>query len=849
MAGALFGFNSEIPAFEDEDLSELDPTLTNLDDGNTYDELNDDTFGAGALEDDWELSHRKLTGINDEGTQGSQVTDWVREKDIEKRGPKPSRSRDEQSHLQEDFEDELNREEEILQQHLAKLVDDDDTDAITIPRTSTKYKDIKHPSGVNPIWDGSSPLSSPTSSSSINHLISPSSNIWGSPSKIDKENKNKGPVNTQRSPLDPLIKAESERKQKLRRPFSPAFEDDSIVTAIPPPGLLPPSRFMKKSPPVNAIRLEDLEKELTGDKSAPQQVPELPKEALRKTMIGQPPPGIPMPVMAPPGFRSPAPRMQTRPVLHHMFQTPRSSNSKQPIPPGMAGMPGILGPVPSPHLLRTPRTPVRARDPFSMMHTDPGRLMLRGGLLSNFPMSPQHARFSSPQLHNRRFQDLRQNFPRNQYDNRWFHDGRPPRQQDRSEHQHQFTDLERKIHNILTLCEDGPRKDDPYAGLMTRREKEWLIKIQLLQLTSNQPDLDDYYFQTYTRRKTSEEHVEQSEGVQLKLNVPEDNKEVRETTKMALPQFEREKRNYTPVDFQGSLGKVSSASVQHPRQMVDLTIVRNAKAPEQYKQGVTTPLKDTKKRSQVLITIEKGYDFLLNVESIDKKLIHVDGEERNKVVETRQIALTKLFNLFKLSTEECDKFDDELFVQFLFIQKGRNLLSRALSMFNKVEIEAVLMAISRNILLLIKRDSGDESLQNLIVPINRVSELISPPAVMRCLRSMVFAQSKSTNQGSPLSVVLVNQFGSAMFSALLGRAAVISNGLTESEDEMRKSWLNIVSQVSTEFQDIPVKQLGRNLDAAERLVALVSSSTDIQTRALLQEHLRLASSTKPEIET
>ena len=66
---------------------------------------------------------------------------------------------------------------------------------------------------------------------------------------------------------------------------------------------------MKKSPPVNAIRLEDLEKELTGDKSAPQQVPELPKEALRKTMIGQPPPGIPMPVMAPPGFRSPAPRM------------------------------------------------------------------------------------------------------------------------------------------------------------------------------------------------------------------------------------------------------------------------------------------------------------------------------------------------------------------------------------------------------------------------------------------------------------------------------------------------------------------------------------------------------------
>ena len=35
----------------------------------------------------------------------------------------------------------------------------------------------------------------------------------------------------------------------------------------------------------------------------------------------------------------------------------------------------------------------------------------------------------------------------------------------------------------------------------------------------------------------------------MRLNVPEDNKEVRETTKMALPQFEREKRNYTPGEF------------------------------------------------------------------------------------------------------------------------------------------------------------------------------------------------------------------------------------------------------------------------------------------------------------
>jgi len=86
-----------------------------------------------------------------------------------------------------------------------------------------------------------------------------------------------------------------------------SLQDDAIVTAIPPPGLIPPSRFMKKPPPVNAIKLEDLEKELTGESStAPQQVPEGPKQTPRKTMIGQPPPGIPRPMMTPPGLPSPA---------------------------------------------------------------------------------------------------------------------------------------------------------------------------------------------------------------------------------------------------------------------------------------------------------------------------------------------------------------------------------------------------------------------------------------------------------------------------------------------------------------------------------------------------------------
>lgn len=35
---------------------------------------------------------------------------------------------------------------------------------------------------------------------------------------------------------------------------------------------------------------------------------------------------------------------------------------------------------------------------------------------------------------------------------------------------------------------------DEYAGLMTNREKQWLLNIQLLQLNTGTPYFDDYYY-------------------------------------------------------------------------------------------------------------------------------------------------------------------------------------------------------------------------------------------------------------------------------------------------------------------------------------------------------------------
>lgn len=44
------------------------------------------------------------------------------------------------------------------------------------------------------------------------------------------------------------------------------------------------------------------------------------------------------------------------------------------------------------------------------------------------------------------------------------------------------------------------RSRDPYSNLMTQREKEWVAKIQMMQLQSTDPYLDDYYYQVSTAK-------------------------------------------------------------------------------------------------------------------------------------------------------------------------------------------------------------------------------------------------------------------------------------------------------------------------------------------------------------
>ena len=63
------------------------------------------------------------------------------------------------------------------------------------------------------------------------------------------------------------------------------------------------------------------------------------------------------------------------------------------------------------------------------------------------------------------------------------------------------------------------QSEDEYAGLMTQRDKQWIINIQLNQLKCDNPYVDDYYYTMYQARKEEKRNKDDNRaGNHLLLN-------------------------------------------------------------------------------------------------------------------------------------------------------------------------------------------------------------------------------------------------------------------------------------------------------------------------------------------
>ena len=253
-------------------------------------------------------------------------------------------------------------------------------------------------------------------------------------------------------------------------------------------------------------------------------------------------------------------------------------------------------------------------------------------------------------------------------------------QQQQHIHQQYLQQRQQFLHNSRQSHRyyDDDRNDDEYAGLMTQREKEWLIRIQQMQTELKDPYVDDYYYVTYISRK-----------IAAKAATDKENKT---TPSLVLPVRpkpvpEPETPKYIPVQFEGSLGKIQVSNVNCPRKLLDCKLNKTNVGPNETT-GDTKPItkSEVQKFRKLLLEIEKLYVVLINIDDEDKRIGALPEEARLPHLETRRQLCDKLFT--GITNETKDKINLEV----AQIKKGLALIFRSLNYLTDESHKAVIIS-------------------------------------------------------------------------------------------------------------------------------------------------------------
>uniref|UniRef100_A0A7N8XQ47 PAT1 homolog 2 n=1 Tax=Mastacembelus armatus TaxID=205130 RepID=A0A7N8XQ47_9TELE len=230
---------------------------------------------------------------------------------------------------------------------------------------------------------------------------------------------------------------------------------------------------------------------------------------------------------------------------------------------------------------------------------------------------------------------------------------------------------------------------------MTVKEKEWITRLQMIQLQSENPYLEDYYYQEYYRRieaKMAEEEL----GIRSRKEPP----------KLTTP-YIMKTESYTPVvHIEGSLGQVAVSTCYSPRRAIGAV-------------HAVQEQKDTRQqRLEVLSKLEKLFVALLEV------------EETEPPPPPRHSCFNQLlwysFNnmvVFILSNEFSQTFlsrdSGGDFLPFLLVSKGKKLLARLIPFLKHDSALTILHTVSFNLPTLMSRDT--EEVVGLCLVLNVIS--------------------------------------------------------------------------------------------------------------------------------
>ncbi|TRY76782.1 hypothetical protein TCAL_14765 [Tigriopus californicus] len=349
------------------------------------------------------------------------------------------------------------------------------------------------------------------------------------------------------------------------------------------------------------------------------------------------------------------------------------------------------------------------------------------------------------------------------------------------------------------LCRD----EDEFAGLMTGREKLWIINIQLSQLKCENPFVDDYYYTVFHQKQELAALAQESEG----NNNQDDDKENKQLKRdeegpqllLKAESTDSGKDEYIPVQFNNSLGKLQAHTVKAPRKNIDVDVVNT-----EVTEGTSTSQKDARNYKSILMELERIYSHIIEVEDSDKKLaaLPTNTDMRRLVSGERLDAVEKVTRALAMEGR---------LKKYLLVRKGKALLKRCFAWLSDPVIHLICCTLFPLLPLAIKRDREDKLLLQFWPDIKAHFRRTSPEILIQYM-TLLNAGGGSGSNSSPIpgsaktgSSTFKTALAHPLGVSMLASALQLLSERKGSEDEKR-STEEIAAQVGkavSEMKDIP----------------------------------------------
>ncbi|XP_063298778.1 protein PAT1 homolog 2 [Pelobates fuscus] len=381
----------------------------------------------------------------------------------------------------------------------------------------------------------------------------------------------------------------------------------------------------------------------------------------------------------------------------------------------------------------------------------------------------------------------------------------------------------RRILNQRQRAQSSSRKQwdsrlDPYASLMSQKEREWVIKLQMIQLQSENPHLDDYYYQTYYEKLERRLAEEELFGERKK----------REPPKLVTPYIQKTETYESVVHIEGSLGQVAVSTCYSPRRAIDAV-------------SYIVPDEDIKalgyQRLQVLKHIEKLFLMLLEVEEMERKVPHLSDEQHVRFQQKQNYKVERLYDALKIATCNPDDETENAFLQLLQVGKGKKLIARLLPFLHSEQAAQILLIVVQHLSFLIKNDVTEKSLPVLYEPLTVVINGLAFSELIGIIQELT--QFYPDSKDLPLTMAFQNQFGISLLYSLLSQGERLLSSDTPMEPCIGdfEKWTDTVFLVAKELSHVSKSSMVEPLFLPSNLLSLFCRYLDKQTIHKLEDKM------------